>query len=961
MAEPDLVLDVGFSASKLAASVQQVVSKYKAAGEAAQKAFQDSTGAVSNSQAARAHARELDALKRAYDPVYVATKKYEAEVQRLNLALKNGAIGSRLYAEHMKRATVEMGTAAGIIQKTTARAQGGADGFRNLGFQVQDFAVQVGAGTSASQALAQQLPQLLSGFGALGIGMGTAAAILIPVGRALIGLVRDTDTLEESLKALTTSTDDMVASAENASRPIYELQTAFGGLADEIARADQAQAMFARIRAENDLSGAAKKVGQSVGYDTSPQPVKVWTGSGYTEIEAASIAQQADAMDNLREKTGATVPQVEALSQAMKRLATANSASAYAKEAANLQIVLSDIAGNAKLTEGQMENLNTLVVEAGAIRTQAERQVAAVMGETQKIIDKFAGKTRELMDLARQKGVVDEQLEKARKSGNTALVAQLEEVALNIDVQIEKTRELGRVSDEVFAQMAKAINSTLGASASNGLSALSDKLANMGAPFATEMATVAKEVEAANQSLRELIKLKESGGNYNATLDNGQWTGGPKDLINMTLNEVRALQNQMLANPANRAKYGNGKGSSALGAYQIVGQTLESLIKELGLTGNELYDQNMQDRMADQLIRRRRGQGLPGLRNEWTSLHNVGDPIIERAMGAQSTPLIDPEVAAKRKKDLDEEIQRRKQLADQVTQYAEQLSSSYVTQQKQAEEEKKRADAVARINASNLSEADKAAAIAEVNGEMQKQLTIFALMEEAKRRQVSLDAMMTDGSMTYKQAIEALGEGKKQQIIIDQQVQSAQQKAAETQEFWNGEQRKFQDGLVDAIVAGASFSDMLKSIAQDIAKAALQAALFGQGPMSSGGGGLLSGLFSMFGGGGAVRGNDALSQALRGAIGFRASGGPINAGAPYVVGERGPELIVPRLPGTVIPNHRLGGRSSNTITFAPVIHANGAVSQTDLDMAKRQMAEFMHREFVPMLRQSMPEFNARYA
>ena len=41
----------------------------------------------------------------------------------------------------------------------------------------------------------------------------------------------------------------------------------------------------------------------------------------------------------------------------------------------------------------------------------------------------------------------------------------------------------------------------------------------------------------------------------------------------------------------------------------------------------------------------------------------------------------------------------------------------------------------------------------------------------------------------------------------------------------------------------------------------------------------------------------------------RAAGGPVMAGLPYLVGERGPELIVPRAPGRVIPNHALGTRS----------------------------------------------------
>lgn len=36
----------------------------------------------------------------------------------------------------------------------------------------------------------------------------------------------------------------------------------------------------------------------------------------------------------------------------------------------------------------------------------------------------------------------------------------------------------------------------------------------------------------------------------------------------------------------------------------------------------------------------------------------------------------------------------------------------------------------------------------------------------------------------------------------------------------------------------------------------------------------------------------------------RASGGPVEANQPYIVGERGPELVVPRAPGVVIPAHR---------------------------------------------------------
>lgn len=51
--------------------------------------------------------------------------------------------------------------------------------------------------------------------------------------------------------------------------------------------------------------------------------------------------------------------------------------------------------------------------------------------------------------------------------------------------------------------------------------------------------------------------------------------------------------------------------------------------------------------------------------------------------------------------------------------------------------------------------------------------------------------------------------------------------------------------------------------------------------------------------------------ALLNTVSARADGGPVEAFRPYLVGERGPELIIPGQSGTVIPNHQLGGAPTN--------------------------------------------------
>jgi len=57
----------------------------------------------------------------------------------------------------------------------------------------------------------------------------------------------------------------------------------------------------------------------------------------------------------------------------------------------------------------------------------------------------------------------------------------------------------------------------------------------------------------------------------------------------------------------------------------------------------------------------------------------------------------------------------------------------------------------------------------------------------------------------------------------------------------------------------------------------------------------------------------------------RAAGGPVSAGSPYLVGERGPELIVPNRSGTVIPNNKLGG---GAVVVNQTINVTTGVQQT---------------------------------
>lgn len=68
-----------------------------------------------------------------------------------------------------------------------------------------------------------------------------------------------------------------------------------------------------------------------------------------------------------------------------------------------------------------------------------------------------------------------------------------------------------------------------------------------------------------------------------------------------------------------------------------------------------------------------------------------------------------------------------------------------------------------------------------------------------------------------------------------------------------------------------------------------------------------------------------------------ASGGIMQAGVPTLVGERGPEMVIPRGGERVIPNHALGGMGGGSVSVNLSIDARGA-TRDSLPELERQMA-----------------------
>jgi hypothetical protein len=130
----------------------------------------------------------------------------------------------------------------------------------------------------------------------------------------------------------------------------------------------------------------------------------------------------------------------------------------------------------------------------------------------------------------------------------------------------------------------------------------------------------------------------------------------------------------------------------------------------------------------------------------------------------------------------------------------------------------------------------------------------------------------------------------------------------------------FASAFEQAVIGGGSVKDVFKGLLQDIAQVILRMQVIEplmkqlKDSMTDDGGGggaggwfktIASAVLGSFGGGGGVTPPNPDFG------GFRAAGGPVAAGVPYMVGERGPELFTPRTAGAIVPNHAIGSGKDN--------------------------------------------------
>ena len=178
----------------------------------------------------------------------------------------------------------------------------------------------------------------------------------------------------------------------------------------------------------------------------------------------------------------------------------------------------------------------------------------------------------------------------------------------------------------------------------------------------------------------------------------------------------------------------------------------------------------------------------------------------------------------------------------------------------------------------------------EVNAEIQKRLDKGMGLMEIDVEAIK-NAKITNRELT-------------KQVDLAEQVDDAFKSLSETVN------NDIKEGIKGLIKGTSTLGDLLNNVADRFLDVALNQALFGSilGSKGDKGGGLL------------------------GAIGLFANGGRPPVGKPSIVGEKGPELFVPRSSGTIVPNNKLGGGGSTSVVVN--VDASGSDVQGDEAGAK---------------------------
>jgi hypothetical protein len=159
--------------------------------------------------------------------------KVRSGLQSLDGQMKKSARGNNVYGK-------------AVSENTRGLSKFAKSGLQQTGYQVGDFAVQVGGGTSALQAFGQQGSQLFGIFGAGGAIFGAVIAVVAAVGNAFLKGAEKAQDFGSATEDLTTATNNFKRSVDLTF--IESIEEKYGKITKSVTKLVNAQRVLQQVQ-----------------------------------------------------------------------------------------------------------------------------------------------------------------------------------------------------------------------------------------------------------------------------------------------------------------------------------------------------------------------------------------------------------------------------------------------------------------------------------------------------------------------------------------------------------------------------------------------------------------------------------------------------------------------------------------------------------------------------------------
>lgn len=462
----------------------------------------------------------------------MASKKVNIDIS----TTANTAGATQAAAAMDKLETASTKAAAASTASSTATRKAG-DVALQAGYQVQDFATQVGAGTSAFTAFAQNAPQFLSVFGPGGAVAGALLAVGAVAAKVFMEMGDDAKSASEKAEELAETIDKIGENAAKAIREdidfgkakIEQAKTAAQNFADEVSNAAQNQIDYNATVLEsfNNLLAAERTL----------RDVK-----GETISKVKDLASEEKAAADAR----AAQVQLQIQSEQLKLQSAENSVEIEKQALADARVQKAE---KEALLQTERNSLQVLRDQRDALEEQAKQR----MGILQAAASSFAGEggfpgqataaakaAQEQLDtgaIAGQMSVIENRIAELEKS-----VAATGQLSQAVEAATQNLQQSESALRQTQSDVSTSIASIAEMAASEEVKIQAQNAAEKAKAFASEIETMIAGIEPTNQQQATAL------GNLGTVLKDSQVTQNEIAITTSSLATLAPLIKQSITN-----------------------------------------------------------------------------------------------------------------------------------------------------------------------------------------------------------------------------------------------------------------------------------------------------------------------------------------------------------------------------------------------------------------------------